>query len=66
MKPEEKNRSGNKGSESSKSNELTPDFAAWRYGPAKLWYEMLGVPENGEGFDYGFELKKDVWYLFIY
>ncbi|XP_050421868.1 transcription initiation factor TFIID subunit 1-like [Adelges cooleyi] len=29
----------------------------WRNGPAKLWYDMLGVPENGEGFDYGFKLK---------
>lgn len=29
----------------------------WRYGPAALWYDMLGVPETGEGFDYGFKLK---------
>ena len=29
----------------------------WRYGPAALWYDMLGVPESGEGFDYGFKLK---------
>lgn len=31
--------------------------AYWRAGPAKLWYDMLGVPENGEEFDYGFQLK---------
>ncbi|XP_003241670.1 transcription initiation factor TFIID subunit 1 isoform X1 [Acyrthosiphon pisum] len=31
--------------------------AYWRGGPAKLWYDMLGVPENGEEFDYGFKLK---------
>lgn len=31
--------------------------AYWRSGPAKLWYDMLGVPENGEEFDYGFKLK---------
>lgn len=29
----------------------------WRAGPAKLWYDMLGVPESGEEFDYGFKLK---------
>ncbi|VVC39968.1 Bromodomain, conserved site,TAFII-230 TBP-binding,Transcription initiation factor TFIID subunit 1 [Cinara cedri] len=31
--------------------------AYWRAGPAKLWYDMLGVPESGEEFDYGFKLK---------
>ncbi|XP_025197408.1 transcription initiation factor TFIID subunit 1 [Melanaphis sacchari] len=31
--------------------------AYWRCGPAKLWYDMLGVPETGEEFDYGFKLK---------
>lgn len=31
--------------------------AYWRGGPAKLWYDMLGVAENGEEFDYGFKLK---------
>jgi transcription initiation factor TFIID subunit 1 len=32
--------------------------ADWRYGPAQLWYDMLNVPENGEGFDYGFKVRK--------
>lgn len=31
--------------------------AYWRAGPAKLWYDMLGIPENGDEFDYGFKLK---------
>ncbi|GFY78151.1 transcription initiation factor TFIID subunit 1 [Trichonephila inaurata madagascariensis] len=57
MKPEEKNRMGNN-NESYKSNELSPGFAAWRLGPSKLWYDMLNVPESGEGFDYGFRLKE--------
>lgn len=57
MKPEEKNRSG-ANSENSKGNENAPGFSAWRYGPASLWYDMLNVPENGEGFDYGFRLKE--------
>ncbi|XP_053398607.1 transcription initiation factor TFIID subunit 1-like isoform X2 [Mercenaria mercenaria] len=35
------------------------DVAPWRYGPAQYWYDMLGVNETGEGFDYGFKLKKE-------
>ena len=31
----------------------------WRHGPAKLWYDQLGVPEDGRGFDYGFKLKEN-------
>ncbi|XP_027713985.1 transcription initiation factor TFIID subunit 1-like [Vombatus ursinus] len=34
------------------------EVAPWRYGPAKLWYDMLGVPPHGRGFDYGFRLKE--------
>jgi len=29
----------------------------WRFGPAKVWYDALGVPEHGAGLDYGFKLK---------
>ncbi|XP_067327703.1 transcription initiation factor TFIID subunit 1 isoform X1 [Anolis sagrei] len=35
-----------------------PKVAEWRYGPAQLWYDMLGIPEDGSGFDYGFKLKE--------
>ncbi|XP_072361565.1 transcription initiation factor TFIID subunit 1 isoform X2 [Scyliorhinus torazame] len=38
--------------------DMRPKVAEWRYGPAQLWYDMLGVPEDGEGFDYGFKLKE--------
>ncbi|XP_039768375.1 transcription initiation factor TFIID subunit 1-like [Ornithorhynchus anatinus] len=31
--------------------------AEWRYGPARLWYDKMAVPEDGSGFDYGFKLK---------
>nr|XP_023018958.1 transcription initiation factor TFIID subunit 1-like [Leptinotarsa decemlineata] len=34
-----------------------PNAAGWRFGPAQLWYDMLGVPETGEGFNYGFKMK---------
>ena len=30
----------------------------WRNGPAALWYEMLGVNEDGTNLDYGFKLKQ--------
>lgn len=33
------------------------NVADWRYGPGRFWYDRLKVPENGEGFDYGFKLK---------
>lgn len=38
-------------------NDQKMRVAPWRYGPAQLWYDMLGVDETGEGFDYGFKLK---------
>ena len=33
------------------------NVAPWRYGPAQLWYDRLGVDETGENFNYGFKLK---------
>jgi len=36
--------------------ESRPRVAEWRYGPAQLWYDMLGVPEDGSNFTYGFRL----------
>ncbi|KAM9729560.1 transcription initiation factor TFIID subunit 1 isoform 7-T7 [Menidia menidia] len=40
-----------------KEAESRPKVAEWRYGPAQLWYDMLGVPEDGGSFNYGFKLK---------
>ncbi|XP_051846844.1 transcription initiation factor TFIID subunit 1-like [Antechinus flavipes] len=39
-------------------NPHTEEVAPWRYGPAKLWYDMLDIPPHGRGFDYGFKLKE--------
>lgn len=39
--------------------ESRPRVAEWRYGPAQLWYDMLGVPEDGAGFHYGLILHQD-------
>uniref|UniRef100_A0A8C4SRR4 Transcription initiation factor TFIID subunit 1 n=1 Tax=Erpetoichthys calabaricus TaxID=27687 RepID=A0A8C4SRR4_ERPCA len=44
--------------DSDKVAETRPKVAEWRYGPAQLWYDMLCVPEDGMGFDYGFRLKE--------
>lgn len=44
--------------ENGKDGEHMPEIPAWRYGPAQLWYDMMGVDETGHGFDYGFKLKK--------
>ncbi|XP_010780263.1 transcription initiation factor TFIID subunit 1 [Notothenia coriiceps] len=42
-----------------KETEARPKVAEWRYGPAQLWYDMLGVPEDGSYFNYGFRLKEE-------
>lgn len=42
-----------------KETESRPKVAEWRYGPAQLWYDMLGVPEDGSSFNYGFKLKDE-------
>ncbi|KAM6970648.1 transcription initiation factor TFIID subunit 1 [Aplochiton taeniatus] len=42
-----------------KVTESRPKVAEWRYGPAQLWYDMLGVPEDGSSFHYGFKLKEE-------
>uniref|UniRef100_K1PWR6 Transcription initiation factor TFIID subunit 1 n=1 Tax=Magallana gigas TaxID=29159 RepID=K1PWR6_MAGGI len=56
LKPlERKSVSGtaSKGKEESGGVKIAP----WRYGPAQYWYDLLGVDESGENFDYGFKMK---------
>ncbi|XP_013199879.1 transcription initiation factor TFIID subunit 1 isoform X2 [Amyelois transitella] len=58
LKPMEENQQSNSDNNSpnqDKSQKPTP--AHWRFGPAQVWYDMLNVPETGEGFDYGFKVK---------
>lgn len=55
---EDKSQSGNQ--EQGESNDMGPKVADWRFGPAQVWYDMLEVPETGEGFNYGFKLKDKV------
>lgn len=46
--------------ESENIEESGPEIPLWRFGPAQYWYNMLDVPETGEGFDYGFKLADPV------
>ncbi|XP_037910415.1 transcription initiation factor TFIID subunit 1 isoform X2 [Hermetia illucens] len=44
--------------ENGDNNDNKPKVADWRFGPAQIWYDMLDVPESGEGFNYGFKFKE--------
>lgn len=52
---QQSNTDANNANFGDKSQRPTP--AHWRFGPAQVWYDMLNVPETGEGFDYGFKVK---------
>lgn len=45
--------------ENNESGDQKPKIADWRFGPAQVWYDMLEVPDSGEGFNYGFKLRGD-------
>lgn len=59
MKPLESNTIDSK-QESAAKDDTGPKVADWRFGPAQIWYDMLEVPETGEGFNYGFKVKEKV------
>lgn len=59
LKPIEANEASNK-QETTPKDDSGPKVADWRFGPAQIWYDMLEVPETGEGFNYGFKLKEKV------
>ncbi|XP_014237505.1 transcription initiation factor TFIID subunit 1 [Trichogramma pretiosum] len=42
------------------TDNMGPKVADWRFGPAQIWYDILDVPETGEGFNYGFKLAEKV------
>lgn len=49
--------------EQGENNDMGPRVADWRFGPANFWYDMLDVPETGEGFNYGFRLMEKVLFF---
>ncbi|KAH1004133.1 transcription initiation factor TFIID subunit 1 isoform X2 [Dendroctonus ponderosae] len=58
LKPVEQQSESNK-DDSEKKDESGPKAADWRFGPSQIWYDMLDVPETGDGFNYGFKLKEE-------
>ena len=36
------------------------DFADWRYGAARIWYDCMDIPEDCKDFSFGFKLKNEV------
>lgn len=46
------------GQDNINKNDNKPNVADWRYGPAQIWYDILEVPDSGEGFNYGFKSKE--------
>lgn len=56
---EDKEQTGKAG-ETGENGDMGPKVADWRFGPAQLWYDMLEVPETGDGFNYGFKMIEKV------
>ncbi|KAG7211276.1 hypothetical protein KM043_010582 [Ampulex compressa] len=52
---EDKEQTGKVG-ETGENGDMGPKVADWRFGPAQLWYDMLEVPDTGDGFNYGFKM----------
>ena len=48
-----------KNKQSQQINEEDEESAPpWRFGPAQIWYDRLGVPSNPSNFDYGMKKGK--------
>ncbi|KAF1769961.1 hypothetical protein GCK72_001778 [Caenorhabditis remanei] len=41
-----------------KQNEEGTVEQPWRTGPAKIWYDMMGLPSTSQAVNYGFKMKK--------
>lgn len=52
------NKGPSKKADVNEADDNGPKVADWRFGPAQVWYDMLEVPETGEGFNYGFKIKE--------
>ncbi|GAB0087540.1 Transcription initiation factor TFIID subunit [Sergentomyia squamirostris] len=49
----------NKSPDAGDAGDNKPKVADWRFGPAQVWYDMLEVPDSGDGFNYGFRMKEN-------
>ncbi|XP_064636542.1 transcription initiation factor TFIID subunit 1-like isoform X2 [Lineus longissimus] len=59
MRVKEEEQADLKTEEGEEEHPDRPRIAEWRFGPAALWYNMVGIDETGHGFDYGFKLKSE-------
>lgn len=57
-KIDDSNDTNDNNADNTAESELQRKMLQWRHGPAALWYEMLGVNEDGTNLDYGFKLKE--------
>ena len=46
------------GSAAGVGKKSNPETLSWRFGPAKIWYDQMGVVEDGSNLNYGFKLKE--------
>ena len=60
---ESKVNSGGRGGSAKGRSGSNPETMAWRFGPAKVWYDQLGVAEDGSNLNYGLKLKEVVYYI---
>ncbi|XP_059084202.1 transcription initiation factor TFIID subunit 1-like [Tigriopus californicus] len=52
-RPKEENSSEEDAAEGREKESKGPKATDWRWGPAQYWYDILGVPDNVEDYDYG-------------
>lgn len=65
LRPVEDKEQNGKTGETGENGDMEPKVADWRFGPAQLWYDMLEVPETGDGFNYGFTTIEKVRLTFF-
>ncbi len=58
MRPKEEAKDGKRGEEQEEERR-GPRSTDWRFGPAQYWYDMLGLPEQVENYDYGLKAATD-------
>ncbi|XP_033222126.1 transcription initiation factor TFIID subunit 1 isoform X2 [Belonocnema kinseyi] len=59
LKPLEDTEQTGKTGDFGENGDMGPKVADWRFGPAQIWYDILGVPETGDGFNYGFKVVEE-------
>eukprot|EP00095_Tigriopus_kingsejongensis_P010565 maker-scaffold2286_size17589-snap-gene-0.4 protein:Tk10565 transcript:maker-scaffold2286_size17589-snap-gene-0.4-mRNA-1 annotation:"transcription initiation factor tfiid subunit 1 isoform x2" len=58
-KPQEEKKLEDEAAEGRERINKGPKATDWRWGPAQYWYDILGVPDNVENYDYGLKTALD-------